>query len=152
MHSFSNVFLNKRNTYLIKGGSSMDIGGFIGGIIGIALLGFIIGVIIASFFMWIASKMAGLRDSGFGKAIKASLGVSFITWLVGILLGWIPIAGPILAFIVGIWASLAIIRNVYETTSGKAFLVWIFNIIAQIIALFLAAAILGTTLASILPF
>ena len=64
--------------------------------------------------------------------------VGFVLQLV---LSVLPGVGNILAFIITLAATLLIIKAIYKTTFGKAFLVWLFGTIAAMIALAVLAAV-----------
>ena len=114
-------------------------------IIGIAIL----DVLLSSLFMMLGAKMAGISNATFGKSILASLGSALITWLVTIVLSIIPVIGSVLGFFVGLFFALLVIQGVYSTTMGKAFLCWIFNILAKIIAIAIAVFTFASALLSI---
>lgn len=107
------------------------IGAMLGTIIGMM----IIATIIAAFFMWVGAKMAGVRNATFFKSIIAALGSAFITWFISLVFSVVPVFGTILGFIIGLFFAILVIKASYSTTIGKALLVWIFHIIAEIIAI-----------------
>ena len=105
-----------------------------------ALLGTIIGMIviatiIAAFFMWVGAKVAGVRNATFFKSTVAALGSTFITWFISLVFSVVPVFGTILGFIIGLFFAILVIKASYSTSFGKALLVWIFHIIAEIIAI-----------------
>jgi hypothetical protein len=107
------------------------IGAMLGTVIGMA----IIATIIAAFFMWVGAKMAGVRRATFGKSIVAALGSAFITWFISLVFSVVPVFGTFLGFIIGLFFAILVIKASYNTSFGKALLVWIFHIIAEIIAI-----------------
>lgn len=116
-----------------------------------AILGILIlGVIIAGFFMWVGAKLAGVENSTFGKSILAAIASSFIMWIITAIMSIIPIIGTIIGFIVGLIFALLAIKGVYSTSTGKALLVWIFNIIAQGVAVVVGILIFVGSLSSVL--
>ena len=100
------------------------IGGMFGALTGIAIL----GVIIASFFMMIGAKLAGIKDDTFGKSVIAAMGSEFVIWLISLVV-------PVLGFIIGLIIAVFVIKGIYETSFGKAFVAWIFCVIAEVIAI-----------------
>ena len=107
------------------------IGALLGMIVGIA----IIATIIAAFFMWVGAKIAGVRNATFFKSIIAALGSAFITWFVSFIFSVVPVFGTILGFMIGLFFAILVIKASYSTSFGKALLVWIFHVVAEIIAI-----------------
>ena len=94
----------------------------------------IIAVLVASFFMWLGAKIAGVERSSYGRSMVAAVAAAFVTWLVSYVGAQIPSLPRVIGFIVGLVLTIVVIQAAYSTRFGKALLVWIFNIIAQIIA------------------
>jgi hypothetical protein len=106
----------------------------LGGVLG-AVLGLLALLIVASaFFIWIGAKMAFIQKSSFARAILAAVACGTCSFILSAVLLMLPIVGPILGQIIGILLSLFIIKVIFETTLGKAFLAWIFHIFAVIVA------------------
>ena len=102
-----------------------------------AALGAVLGllvlwVLLAAFFIWIGAKMALIRKSSFGRAILAALACGISSFIFSGILLSVPVIGPVLGQIIGIMLSLFIIKVIFETSFGKAFLAWIFQIVAVI--------------------
>lgn len=109
----------------------------IGGILGI----FVLSIVIAGFFMWIGAKLAGVAKSSFGRAIGAAIVVSLVTWVISGLFSILPVIGTLLGFVIALIISIFLIKAVFDTSLGKAFLTWIFNIVAQFLAIFIGSLI-----------
>jgi hypothetical protein len=107
---------------------------FVAAVIGVLLGLFALGAVLAGFFIWIGAKMAGVENAGFGKSIIAALGSSFIAWFMATILSIVPVIGTFLGLVLGLLFSIFVIKGVFSTSFGKAFLVWIFHVIAQILA------------------
>lgn len=116
-----------------KGG--MTVGAFIGAILGAVVGMFIIATIIAAFLMWLGAKLAKIENATFGKAILAALVAAAITWVLSLLFSFIPVVGTMLGLIIGLILTIFAIKAIFSTTFGKAALVWVFHIIAEIIAI-----------------
>ncbi|KPJ51969.1 hypothetical protein AMJ39_08935 [candidate division TA06 bacterium DG_24] len=101
-----------------------------GAIVGI----FIVATIIAAFFMWLGAKLARVENATFVKSILAALAAAAITWIVSLIFSLVPVAGTIVGFVIGLILTIFAIKAIYATTFGKAVLVWVFHIIAEIIA------------------
>ncbi len=115
----------------------------IGGLFFVAFL----VVILDSFFLHIGAKLAGVNRASFGKAVKASIACALSTLLLAILFSWIPIAGTAAGFLIGLGLTILVLQASYSTSFGKAFLLWIFNVVAQIIAVVLGAVLFSSVLA-----
>jgi len=100
-----------------------------------ALLGLLaLLVLVAAFFIWIGAKMALIQKSSFARAILAAVACGTSSFILSGMLLMLPVVGPILGQIIGIVLSLFIIKAVFETTFGKAFLAWVFHIFAVLVA------------------
>jgi len=67
------------------------LGAIVGAIIGIAAL----AMVIASFFMWVGAKLAGVENATFGRSIVAAIGAAFITWVISLVFSIIPVIGTV---------------------------------------------------------
>ena len=117
----------------------------IGGLLFVAFL----VVILDSLFLHAGAKMAGVRKATFGKAVKASIACALATLLLAIVFSWIPVAGTGVGFLIGLGLTILVLQASYSTSFGKAFLLWIFNVIAQILAVILGALLFSSVLAII---
>jgi hypothetical protein len=113
---------------------------FMGLGIGMAVA-FVLAIIIGGFFMWIAAKIARVEKSTFGRAMIAAIGASVVSFLVTIVFHFIPLIGNALGFIIGLFLTIFVIKGAFETSMGKAILVWIFNIVATVVAVLVASVI-----------
>ena len=100
-------------------------------VLGVAIL----AMLIATFFMWIGAKMAGVKKATFGRSFIAALGSAFLTWLLSLSLSFFPPFGPPIGFVIGLILVIFIIMGAYDTTFGKALLVWLFHLLAEIAAI-----------------
>jgi hypothetical protein len=112
----------------------------------------VIAVVIAGFFMWLGAKVAGVRNATFGRAVMAAIGASFIMWIVWVIFSLIPVIGPIVGFFLGLLFAILVIQAAFQTSFGKAILVWIFNIIAQMVAMFIASGVYTVPIGRFFPF
>jgi len=105
------------------------------------------GIVVGSFFIWIAAKIVKIEDGTFCR----SMGVCAVTMIASILINLvfslIPVAGSIIGTIVSLIASIWIIKAMFRTTVGRAFLVMLFNWLAGWIIIGILYAINGETLA-----
>jgi hypothetical protein len=128
----------------------MAIIGILGGMMGSILVLFVISLVLGAIFMLIGARMAGVANVSFGKCVLAAIAASFITYLASLVLSIFPIIGTVLGFIAGALLSMAVIKGIFNTSFGKAFLTWIFNFIAQVVAMFLIFVLGGMTLPGLL--
>lgn len=117
----------------------------IGGLLVVAFL----VVVLDSFFLHVGARMAGIRRATFGKAVKASIACALATLLLAIIFSWIPVAGTAVGFLIGLALTILVLQASYNTSFGKAFLLWIFNVVAQIIAVILGAMLFSGVLAAV---
>ena len=111
----------------------MDFATISGGV----LLGFVLILLVASFFLWIGAKIAGIERASFPKAILAT----FINMIIGAALSAVYVIGWILSLI----ATIVVIKLIFGTDWGKAIIAWLVSVIAAFLAgLVLAAAGLFT--------
>ena len=117
----------------------------VGGLLFVAFL----VVILDSLFLHIGAKLAGVNSASFGKAVKASVACALSTLLLAIVFSWIPVAGTAVGFLIGLVLTILVLQASYATSFGKAFLLWMFNVAAQVIAVFLGAVLFSNALAPI---
>ena len=129
-------------------------------IVGFALFLFVAGCIvvataISAIFIWIGAKLAGIDGATFLRSFWAALVSSFLVWaLTGIgaaVFGFGTIAG----WVIGVIITLFVLKVVFNTTWGKAFLAWLFHGIAQLLVLGIIAllvAVLGVAAIGLLLF
>lgn len=103
-------------------------------------------VLLGGFFMWIAAKIARVKKSTFGRAILAAFVSSIVAIVVSFIFGVVPVIGNGLGFLLGLFFSILIIMWAFDTSFFKALLVWIFNIIAVIIAVAITALLTAGSL------
>jgi hypothetical protein len=111
---------------------------FMGLGIGMAIA-FVLAVIIGGFFMWIAAKIARVERSTFGRAMIAAIGASVVAFLLTIVFHLIPLIGNALGFLIGLFLTIFVIKWAFDTSTGKAVLVWIFNIAGTVVAVLIAS-------------
>lgn len=106
---------------------------------------FVFMVIVGGVFMWIAAKIARVERSTFVRAMAAAIAASFVEILVAFVFNLVPVFGNLFGFIVGLILSILVIKAVFRTSFGKALLIWIFNLIAAVIAIAGAAMITASS-------
>jgi hypothetical protein len=118
----------------------------IGAIFGIILTAAIIGMILGGVFMLIGARISDVKDVTLGKAILTSIACGIIAFIISLVFSIIPVIGTIIGFCIGLFIQIFIIKSMFNTDVSKAFLTWIFNLVAQVMAVIIAVMILGTGL------
>jgi hypothetical protein len=98
-----------------------------------------IGIVVAAGIQQLLVRLVvGARNSGFGATFR----VASYTQVTG-LVNWIPIVGPLLA-LYGIYLSIVGIREMHQTTTGKAALVILlpFGVVLLVALVILLGAVL----------
>lgn len=92
------------------------------------------GTILACFLMWYASGLAGIEKSGFWRSLASALFASVASYLSALaaLVYGLPVK-TLYGLAAGLLISLFIIKGTYKTSLPKAFIVWLFFVIAQAI-------------------
>jgi hypothetical protein len=111
--------------------------------LGTFLVIFLVAIFLATFFMWLGAKMAGAKNSTFGNSFFAAIGAAFITWLIS-WFGSLIHLNASLSYIIGLILAIFVIKGIFEITFGRALLVWLFNIVAQVLAIVIGFLIFGT--------
>jgi len=110
------------------------------------IFAFILMVIIGGLLMWIAAKITRVENSRFGRAMAAAVATSFVTILASFLFKLVPVLGDFFGFIAGLILTILVIKVAFGTSFGKAFVVWIFYLVAAGIAIALATMIMASSL------
>jgi hypothetical protein len=90
---------------------------------------FVFMVIISGLFMWFVAAIAS----------------SFVEVLIAFVFNAVPVLGNLIGFIIGLIVAILVIKAVFHTSFGKALLVWIFNILAALLAIAIAAMITASS-------
>jgi hypothetical protein len=109
------------------------------------IFAFILMVIVGGLFMWIAAKIARVEKSGFARAMVAAVATSFVTVLASFLFKLVPVLGDLFGFIAGLVLTILVIKAAFGTSFGKAFVVWIFYLVAAGISVALATVIMASS-------
>ena len=115
----------------------------------------ILMILLGGLFMFIGAGIAKVEHRTFLKAVAAALLGGIGGSIVGGILFWIPVIGPVLGFFGNIATQIFIIKAIFNTETGKAILTWLFDLIAQFIVAVIAIIIfwgaIGATLAASMP-
>ncbi len=101
-------------------------------------------LLVSSFLVWLAAKITRVTDATFGRALVVGL-LGLAMGLVASLLGVRMPIPPLVAVILGIAVSVALIRIVFRTTVGKAVATWFLAAVGHgVLAFAVAAGMLGS--------
>ena len=116
---------------------NQDFGEFIGSVI-FAPIGGVIGVfVVAGIGQLVVRLVVGATNSGFGATFRVA-SYAGVTSLVS----WIPIIGGLLS-LYGIYLAVVGIREMHETTTGKAVLVVLIPVIVVVVLALLGLLVVG---------
>ena len=102
----------------------------------------LIGIFISTFFIKIASVIAAISNTGLKKPLIAAVSVSVVLYGASLLFFILLDSKAVMGFTVGLFVSFFIIKKVFDSSYSQAFLIWVFNIIAQIAAVSLGAKLI----------
>ncbi len=106
----------------------------------------VVSAVVAYVLISLSTRLAGIRNDTFGKSLRSAVYCTAAAWTLAGAFSWVPVGGTLFGFAAGLVASLWILKAIYETTFKKAFLMFLFNTIAQVLSLGLALLFFGATL------
>ena len=112
--------------------------GMVGGMVGILLVSFVIGLVVQALFILFGIKVAKIADGTFGKAFLCALLIMVVNLIVGYLL--MGRVSMIVSIIIGAVVAIFIIKGVHKITYDKAFVGWIFSVIAAVVTAVIVGA------------
>ena len=118
-------------------GLDRSLGAFIGRVVFIPIVGAIVLLTGTGVLHLLVRLVVGAENSGF----EATFRVHSYAWVAN-LVGWIPIVGPLLS-LYAIYLAFVGIREMHETTTGKAMLVVVVPVGAILLFALLALVTLG---------
>ena len=98
-------------------------------VINVILIIIVIGFLLGALFMNIGAKIAKVENATFGKSLFAAFIVTIIIAITGAAFSILPIIGTIFGIVVSLLLSTLVVKAIYNTSYGKAFLALIFYII-----------------------
>lgn len=111
----------------------------------------LVGAVVASVFIWIGAKIARVAGTTFGRAMVAAISAGFLNWLSATVLLELEVTSEVAGFLIGLFLTILVIKAAFDTSWGKALLVWVFNIIAQGIAFWAGSIIIAGDAALPIP-
>ena len=126
---------------LAVGEPERGLGPFVVSIVVAPIVGAIGLLILSGLLHLLVRLIVGVGNSGFGATFRVASYVSVIN-----LVGWIPIIGSLVALVYGVYLSTLGIREMHETTTGKAVLIVLLPVgvivLIALVGLFVAGAVL----------
>ena len=83
--------------------------------------------------MWFSARIAGVTDANLARSFLATIGVSVVTGASLTAIQALPTPGAIILGLVALFGSVAIIRSIFRTKTQKALLIWLVNVMVQIL-------------------
>ena len=117
--------------------------------LGIIILMIVVSVVVGALFLYLGASIAGIENKSFGKAIGAFVLSWIMVAIITAIFSFVPVLGSILGFIIGIILSVLIVKSMFQTSSGKAFIALLMAWVLSIIAGFIMTLIFGVSLAAL---
>ena len=95
----------------------------------------VIATVVSAIFIWFGAKVSGIGGATFIKSFWAALVSSLLVWVLTGLASALFGFGSIAGWILGLFITLVVLKMIFDTTWGKAFLTWLFQGLAQLIVL-----------------
>ncbi len=99
----------------------------------IALAGLAVGILIHALFLLLAARIVDIPGRSFSKALICAVLGGIASFIVSILLIWLPIIGWILGLGAGFIITAVVVQYFFKTTFGKALgtsvLAWVFLVV-----------------------
>jgi hypothetical protein len=118
--------------------------------IGAIIVFIIVPILIGALFLYLGASIAGIENKSFGKAIGAFVLSWLVVAIISAIFSFFPVVGSILGFIVGIILSVLIIKSIFKTSSGKAFIALLLAWVLYVISGFILALVFGVSLAGMM--
>jgi len=110
----------------------------------VLLFSFLVSLLVGTLLLYLGAVLVGIERASLGKAAVAVLGGGILSIVTVLLLFMTPLSflGPILGIFVSIW----VVKEVFETSWLKAFLALLMPLALFSIVLFLLTLFLGISL------
>lgn len=107
----------------------------------------VIFFVVMAFFIWIGAKFAAIKNASFGNAFVSTIGITILTIVLGAVLTLLNItSGGLVGTLISILVTVWVIKSVFDTNWGRAFIAWIFSIIGAFIVGIIIVVVLGASL------
>lgn len=116
--------------------------------IGLIILMIVVSIVVGALFLYLGTSIAGIENRSFGKAVGAFVVSWLVVMIITAIFSFVPVIGTILGFIVGIILSVLIVKSMFKTSSGKAFIALLLAWVLSILAGFIITLIFGLSAAT----
>ena len=116
--------------------------------IGLIILMIVVSIVVGALFLYLGAAVAGIENRSFGKAVGAFVLSWIIVAIITAIFQFVPVIGPILGFIIGLILSVLIVKSMFKTSSGKAFIALLIAWVLSIVAGFIVILIFGVSAAT----
>ncbi|RZN50010.1 hypothetical protein EF808_01585 [archaeon] len=107
----------------------------------------VIFFVVMAFFIWIGAKFAAIKNASFGNAFVSAIGITILTIVLGAVLALLNItSGGLVGTLISILVTVWVIKSVFDTNWGRAFIAWIFSIIGAFVVGIIIVVVLGASL------
>ncbi len=106
-------------------------------------------IVFGALFLYLGAAIAGIENRSFGKAVGAFVVSWLVVTIITIIFLIVPVIGYFLGFIIGIILSVLIVKSMFKTSSGKAFIALLLAWVLSILAGFITTLIFGISAATI---
>ena len=97
----------------------------------------VVGLVIGGILMHIGAKLAKIENATFGQSIVSALLVTIVTSIIAAPFSIVPVVGTLSGIIIAMLLSALILKGIYNTSYGKAFLALILYMIVTAITLYM---------------
>lgn len=104
--------------------------------LGFVLVLIFLGFILATLFMWVGIKAAGIENISVKTIILMAITTSVFIYILTIAFSALPFLGTIPSYFIGLLLSVFVIKVILGLTLQQSLVIWIFNIAAQVLVVF----------------
>jgi hypothetical protein len=101
----------------------------------LALPFFAVFVLIAAAFLSAGAAFAGIEERSYWKSIISVVVVAIVGGILGGILGFIGLKDGIIAFVASVTLNLFVIKSVFMTGWGKAFVAWLVQVVLTVVVI-----------------
>jgi hypothetical protein len=112
------------------------------------ILMIVVSIVVGALFLYLGAAVAGIENRSFGKAVGAFVLSWIIVFIIMAIFQFVPVIGSILGFIIGLILSVLIVKSMFKTSSGKAFIALLLAWVLSIVAGFIITLIAGVSTAA----
>ncbi|HJO95927.1 MAG TPA: hypothetical protein QF753_21220 [Victivallales bacterium] len=110
------------------------------------IISFLLILLFGSLIIHLAAKFSFVKNATFGKAFKACLVTAVVSFIINIVLMFIPPLGPVLGFFISLLVTLYILKSIYDTGWIQALVIWFMEWVVIVLIVIIIAAIMGVAI------